>query len=466
MNMRLSSLIFLLFIASNLKAQMCDCSSQLSYITTYFEENNPAFQKIKNNSKAYQAYIKQLKTLKSVVRLEKDSDKCIIYLVKYVSLLKDHHSDVGFNLKKTDLGTAEYIANYKASKEYLDYPKLEIDTGKLLPLVKSKNIGDIEGLYSNGGNIVFGIIKKKETSNTYIGVVVKQNKLLDIGHILLELERKPDHSFDLTYNVGLLGFNSKNIFKNLFIENGQISNFGFSKVPNGTSSSKEYEFKVLNDSTNYLLLHSFDQQLTSKLDSFYNSVDHEIKRRPNLIIDIRNNGGGSERSYLNLLPYAYTKPLHIDSAVVWVSPENIRRYEETSSEKNKQLIERMKKANNFTFIPQSEEMINTWTLDSVSALPKKIALLYNRGTASAAEGMILYFMQSSKVITIGENSGGYIGYGNVMTAQTPCGKYTIQSTTTKYNQKSKYEFVGIKPMYIAPKNKDWVSYAEQLLSKK
>ncbi len=78
--------------------------------------------------------------------------------------------------------------------------------------------------------------------------------------------------------------------------------------------------------------------------------------------------------------------------------------------------------------------------------------------------MIVYFMQSKKVITIGENSGGYIGYGNVMTSQTPCGQFTMRSTTTKYFEKSKFEYIGIEPEYKASKNEDWVLLAEKLIN--
>lgn len=93
-------------------------------------------------------------------------------------------------------------------------------------------------------------------------------------------------------------------------------------------------------------------------------------------------------------------------------------------------------------------------------------LLFNKGTASAAEGLITYFQQSDKVITVGENSGGYIGYGNVMTAEIPCGKFKIRSTTTRYEEKSKYEFVGIPPMHKIAKEKDWVKYALSLFAAK
>lgn len=286
---------------------------------------------------------------------------------------------------------------------------------------------------------------------------------MDVGHILMDLIPAHDNTYNVTYYTGLLGFNFKSILKSQKIENGIIPSFGFSKIKPALNEA-EYEFKELNDSINYIRLSSFDGMLVNELDSFYNAIHRDILRLPYLVIDIRNNGGGDERAYLDLLKYAYTKPLTLDSVNVWVSPENIKRYEEISAEKNKRLLERMKAAQPFTFIPLAEDESNTWSLDSTLHYPKKIALLFDRGTASAAEGMIYYFMQSEKVITIGENTGGYMGYGNVMTAQTPCENFTIRSTTTRYFKKSKYEYVGIGPMYKISKKDDWIAYAKKLLT--
>jgi hypothetical protein len=462
--MKLLITIFLFFLFTAGFSQNCDCAAQLSYSINYYEQNNPAFQKIKELPKSYSAYVAQAKKIKIAAGKQTDIDQCIIYLDRYVALLKDHHSDIGFNLKRTDLSTMALIADFKNSAIYRQYRKINIDTVQLLSGLSKKKTADIEGIYSNSTSIVFGIIKDGKKAGNYIGVVLKTNKLLDAGHVLLELTPGGTNIYNVTYNTGLLGFNFKKIRKSQRIENGQIPGLGFSKT-NAGLQEKAYEFKALNDSANYIRLNSFDGYLTSELDSFYTVIEKAVKSKPYLIIDIRNNGGGAERAYFNLLQYAYTRPLKIDPALIWVSPENIKSYEETSAEINKELIERMKAAKTFSFIPLVENGENTWALDSSTVFPKKIGLLFNRGTASSAEGMIHYFMQSDKVITIGENSGGYMGYGNVMTAQLPCEKFTIRSTTTKYFEKSRYEFVGIAPMYKASKKQDWILYAQQLLFK-
>lgn len=359
---------------SNLFAQNCDCSSQLDFTIKFYEQNNPAFQKIKTNPKAYRLYKKEVEIIKKEAKGQREIDYCIIHLDQYVALLKDHHSDIGFNLNRIDLSTPELINGFKNSEYYQQFKKETIDSSQFASMLNEKAIADIEGIYSNGTSIVFGIVKSEKDPNNYKGFVLKSNKLLYLGHVLLELKRTQDNTFDVTYNVGLMGFNFQKLIKRQKIENGLIPSFGFSKT-NPISVEKEYEFKVLNDSTNYIRISSFDGKLTNELNSFYESINLQITSRPYLIIDIRNNGGGSEKSYVNLLKYAYTNPLKTDSALVWVSPENIKRYEEASTENNNELILRMKAAKPFTFIPQNIDAENTWTLDSMMVHPIKIATI-------------------------------------------------------------------------------------------
>lgn len=453
----------MVFLSDILAAQNCDCASQFDYVVSYFEDNNPAYQKLKMDKQELKTYQKNLAFLRTKTKKERDIDYCIVYMEAYVGLLKDHHSGISFNLKRKDLSTDDLIQKFKLSEAYRKFQKLNIDTAEMISVLSNKPADDVEGIYTDGRTLVFGIIKQENSINTYHGIVLKSNKFLDPGHVLIELTRKKNNSYDIVYNIGLLGFDMQRIFKNMIIENGQIPFFGFSKTINARTDTNPYEFTSLSEETNYLRLSNFNRNYTQELDSFYLSINDAIKSKPYLVIDIRNNGGGSEASYYKLLPYAYTKPLKVDAADVWVSPENIKRYQEGAWQNETKLVERMKAARPFSFIPLSEEGVSNWSLDSGTVYPKKIALLFNKGTASAGEGMIMYYMQSDKVITVGENSGGFIGYGNVMTVQTPCKTYTILCTTTKYEEKSKYEFRGLEPQYKPSKQEDWIQYAENLL---
>jgi hypothetical protein len=443
-------------------SQDCDCFSQFKFVKDYYENNNPAFQKIRSNKKSFSLYTSSVKKISTEIRLKNPGETCTLYFDKYINLLKDHHSGIGYNLKRLDFSTENKIAEFKKTSEYNLFKKIDVDTTEIKKNIAKKKASDIEGIYSNGGNIEFGVLKKENANNEFIGVILKKTKLLEIGHIIIEFKRVKDNLYDCIYNIGLLGFNFNKIYKQISIKDGQMQDFGFAKIMQQADIS--YEFKALDDKTNYLRLSSFDDSFTNELDSFYKSIDIQLKSKPFLIIDIRNNGGGNEQSYFSIMPYIYTNPMKVDSVLVWVSPENIRHYETIYKESNPKLIERMKSAKLFSFISQIEGATSLWEMDSVYTFPKKVALIYNRGTASSAESMITYCMQSSKVITIGENSGGYMGYGDVITSQTPCGKITLRSTSTKYHSNSKYEFVGIKPMFNAVDKNNWIDYAKVMLS--
>jgi hypothetical protein len=63
---------------------------------------------------------------------------------------------------------------------------------------------------------------------------------------------------------------------------------------------------------------------------------------------------------------------------VWVSPDNIKKYD--SDRHPDELIDRMKNATLFTFIPLSQNAITSWEING-TMYPEKIALIFNKKTA-------------------------------------------------------------------------------------
>lgn len=460
--LKLRSLVFvlLLFFSLKMAAQNCTCLTQFEFVQNYFEDNNPAFQKIKNNQEALRSYQKQAKRLAAKIKREKSADRCNLYFEKYIDLIKDNHSGIGFDIKRLDIDFSadSQLDSFKNSATYRSFKKKSIDTTAIISKLRSKELSDIEGLYTNSGGIYMGIMAGKK--GTYYGVVLRKNRFLEPGHVLLELKAKGNNTFEAAYHTGLMGYNLNSICGEIGVKNGEIPAFRFYKEGRSNASeSATFAFSEIDPQTNYLRLGSFDGNLKPALDSLYQSIDLQLKSKPYLIIDLRDNGGGDERCYFGLMPYIYTHPLKVDSVEVWVSPENIKRYEEAGAERHRRLIERMKAATPYSFIPQVENAVYTWALDSATVYPKKIVMLFNRNTASSAEGLITYAMQSEKVITLGENSGGYVGYGNLMEVKIPCSNFTLKSTTTRYSNNSRYEFAGIEPMFRLSAGTDWIKAA-------
>lgn len=459
---RLLILIVMLFCNSRIISQNCNCLSQFDYVITYFEANNPAYQKLKSSNTDLRIYTGKKSALRKEVIRNKDKNRCIVYLEKYVELLKDHHSNITYKLKRIPLSTPEQITEFKNSSGYQSFKKLTINIEDLQTKLQACATNDIEGIYTDGRNTTFGVIADDQNPGEYIGVVLKPNKLVDAGHVLLHLQPLGSNNYYITYNVGLFGFNFDKIYKTQTITNGNMAGLGFHKTNAIKNNESPYNFYSLNTTTNYLQLKSFESKHINRLENYYDSIIPLIKSKPNLIIDLRDNGGGSEASYYKLLPLVYTQAIKTDSVDVWVSPQNIDLYQK--NKKDSLLIARMKNAKPYSFIPQSQSPNCFWKLDSATLFPKKIAVLFNNGTASAAEGFIYYLIQSKKVLTFGQNSGGYIGYGDVMEHPVPDGDYVISSTTTRYYDKSKYEFIGIEPMYLLNEDQNWIETASALLN--
>ncbi|WP_188316225.1 S41 family peptidase [Chitinophaga agrisoli] len=423
------------------------------FVKQYYEENNPAFQKIKEDKELYTAYKRAVAQIFQQASGESNTDLCSIYFNQYLRLLKDHHSSIDFNLqrKNIDLSSQAVIDSFKASPSFKAFPLRKIDTMQVMRQLKNKPLDDIEGFYSQGGTLV-AVIQHKE--GYYEGVVVKKNALLDVGHVLFTLTREKDNYFTCAYNLGLLGFNFNTaVIEHMRVEKGGIPMMGYYK--NGADANKPlWEFKELDADTYYLSIKSFEYGLRSQFDSLYEQIIPKIAQKKFLILDIRDNGGGSEENYFKLLPLIYTKPMKVDEVQVWVSPNNIKSYQGT----NEDLMSRMEHAQPFSFIPQKEHGVRTLEYTG-TRFPEKIVVLYNKVTASAAEGLITYAIQSDKVVTMGENSGGFMGYGDIKAKEIPCGKFKLNTTTTKYKENSKYEFVGIPPMVRLDREADWVKAA-------
>lgn len=94
-------LILIIFLLPlYLSAQTCDCLTQFTFVQRHYENNNPAFQKIKNDIKANRQYRAEVSELTKQIKKETSAGRCYVSLEKYVTLLKDHHTGIDINLKR------------------------------------------------------------------------------------------------------------------------------------------------------------------------------------------------------------------------------------------------------------------------------------------------------------------------------------------------------------------------------
>ncbi len=472
--MRKWLILLLSFPCSEVFSQ-CSCLEDYQFIKLHIEKNHGGFnKKIKSPEEpAYKAFTKDLE---KKIKNDKTGKYCIAYLKQYILYLQDHHSNItGPSLAiKEDDETA--LANFFKSPAYLNTERIDMDP---LPgdSVNQADADKMEGVYLTADSTyIVQVVKNKTEQRDYAAVIVSsKSKLWSRGQVKFELKKLNDsvvavfnylRNHSLSYEEA--PFKNGELQLNNWIKAGTAS-----KQNRPVISNELISFSILDSNTTLLSIRSFDASLYKKLDSAYKAVMPEIKKRPNLVIDVRNNGGGSDQSYSALMPLIFTGPFESDVVELYSTPGNIKAYEDydeklkQSSSANQGVfkgpIAKMKTVSAYSFVPMGNGKPITISYPKNPGNPVKIAVLYNRFCASSCESLLFEAMNSSKTIFVGENSGGYTGYGNVMSVTTPCGNQ-LYWTTTVYAKQWKYEFVGIPPDYRVPaEEKDWVEYTRRLL---
>ena len=482
MRFRLLLLPLLLLFHFTMLAQQCKCEDEFHFLKTYMEQNHPGLNAKELNLSSYH---KTTQDLSAEIKRTQPGNDCILYLQEYFTLIKDNHIFINPTVpsfKRYNVASQASLDSLYQSAAFKSTKHRTVDSSDLVRKLAQTTQREIEGWYMDPQGNVIAIVKSSEENLVYDGIIVSsKTKLFPVGTVKYQLTHRPNGTL-----WAMITFpDHQKLYTMISPSADGFSYIGLTRVnsrsPAYVSNIQKapYEFMALDSQVNYLRISSFEGALTRTLDSFYRSIDSQIQTKPFLIIDIRNNGGGSDASFFGLVDHLYTRPIYGDVAEIWVSPEIIKLYEEALAakkakknaysqkaiENDEALIKRLKAARLFTFIPLVEGTPSAIIAKVIQKQPAKIVILMNRGCASSAESFIYYAKQSSKVITMGENSKGMMGFGNILNTQTPCFHYSFGTTTTKYRSFSKYEYVGIAPDVKLSEDQDWIKEATKILNK-
>ena len=473
--MKISLVLVFAFSSSYAFSQSCSCLDDYHFVKDHIEKNHAAFNK-RIKSPDEPAYKTFTANLENEIQKDKTGKFCIAYLKKYILYMQDHHSNITGSGTQVKEDSAAAVEAFFKSPAYLNTETLTIDENEILQQLKNTD-QHIEGIYRTADSVYeIAIIKNKTELRDYAGIVLQsKTRLWSRGQVKMELRKANDSVLEVYTYLR----NHALSYDEVPLINGQLElpawiKEGRTGRQNPSSISNELiSFKILDSSTTLLSIRSFDGAIFQKLDSAYRVVIPQIRNYPYLIVDIRNNGGGSDRSYQALMPLIYTDPFQGDMVDIYNSPANIKAYRDADERLRqsptarkdafKRDREKMERSPAYSFIPMGDGKPYTVTYPKNSGKLVKIAVLYNRRCASSCESFLVEVMNSKKAIMIGENSGGYTGYGNVMSIITPCGN-TLSWTTMAYRERWKYEFVGIPPQFRIPGDEtDWVEYTRRML---
>jgi len=323
------------------------------------------------------------------------------------------------------------------------------------------------------------------------------------NQIIFEAIGKKNNEFDLTTYRNNRGFKPRQEEASLLLNNSvlEIHNdtrfvrktankkadmaFLLSYIPIHPNGLNTYSVALsLNDSTFYLRVPGFS---TNTANDLVEKHWNEITTRPNLIVDIRNNGGGQDNYYKRLAELIYTNPYE-SKGVEWYSTKGIIEDWEDAIKKvhikkggeewaNVLLKKIKEKVGGFVIHPFHEGDTKI-ERDTVYSYPKNVGIIINSGNASSAEQFLLTAKNSSKVILFGnENTAGVLDYSNITPKELPSGKYKLWLPATRSRRLPDHPIdnIGIAPdihipleptLQLFDRLDDWVYFVKNYLEYK
>jgi hypothetical protein len=458
--------IFLLvaYIGTAIQTQAkCDCKQEFTKIKNHVEQNYAGFKdkvSVSNISK-YKEFTAQKE---QVASLAENRSQCYFIINQWMSYFNDHHLYSSLN--------AESMEKIEPKKLQTDFPieKLAVSESQMKKLENTKGI---EGIYSKKGEgFSIAVFKNKNPFRDYVAVVIKSSdSKLENGSVLAELKEKTEKEYFLLYNSSHML-----AFATIKPKDSELIS-GFTKNGKEIIDNQNYNFeaKLLNEKTLYFNIPSFSWDAKPIIDSLFTAQKENLSKSSNLILDLRNNGGGSDDVYYIISPYLYTQPIKGIGLDMFASNDNIKGWELMLQDPNlpsenkaeyQKMVDKLKLNLN-----QNVNIVEDYVDSSYTPMlfPKNVVILINEGCASSTEQFLLEAKQSKKVTLMGQNTMGTLDYSNLRESNFCEMPYTLWTPTTRSRRidiGNGIDGIGIRPSVYLTEKQDWIKEALNFLNNK
>lgn len=246
-------------------------------------------------------------------------------------------------------------------------------------------------------------------------------------------------------------------------------------------SSQNPYLERLNETTLYLRIPSFAMHQQQAIEAVLAANREKILATENLIIDLRDNGGGSDASYQELLPFLYTNPIYAVNVEFLSTPHNNKMFlnfatnpefqdffEEEEREMFTDFYNRLQ-ARLGEFVNLWEDEVSVIQFDTVYVFPKNIGIIINGGVASTAEQFLLAAKQSTKVRLFGTTTFGALDISNMHFIDSPCGRFRLHYGISRSLRLPDMviDDIGLQPdVFICPTIPQyrWVEFVNDILN--
>lgn len=432
------------------------CLQQLDTVIDAVSRNYAGFHdKVTPSTRT--TYGALLDSLRTGARTAPDGPACFALLDRYINFFRDKHLILNGRYKATNepeiLDAPPVTTRWTAATLHAYFDRTGATS---LPL---------EGIWTLQGYEV-GIVHN-DTARRYEGIVItsananwKEGMLKFTfsgsvnGHGTARYWRGDLQAVDVDafWAMDHLSFSGIGIFDKKDPEAQLSMDRGAFLLEHGS----EVQWRMLDDSTLYIKLGSCNLSNKATLDSLLEVNASELRRIPQWIVDFRGNRGGSTDVFTGLLPYLYTKPLVDAGQSHWMSPANTTRLARFV-EQNHSMMDEGSRIVMEEIVTHGKAHPNTWHIqpadtlwfDSVLAMPRRVAVLADRNTASSGESFLLSaHLMSDKAVIFGEPTGGYLDYGDLMRHELGPDGLSLDipsSRMSRVDQGLRYDITGFPP---------------------
>lgn len=485
MNKIKTLILLFLGISTFTFAQNCNCESNFQWVKKTFEENDAGFQYVidKKGLNAYNAH--NLEFLDKVKSLRNDGE-CTEAIYHWLKFFRSGHLSISLNESQSN----PQVSNNSQIEIPKNWETVKVDQKKFENYLNSKKINDLEGIWEYGSYII-GI---KKIDEEYKGFIIKSNAIewkpneikikinIDLKSGTFYLKNKTSEELKRIefYGKNYVQLNDimlKRISPKLETES-EIVSFLKSKT-----SQKPY-LEQLNNTTLFLRIPSFNGSEKNLIDSVLIANKSKLETTENLIIDLRNNGGGSDNSYSNIIPYLYTNPIReirvelystkLNNTRMLYFYENYQKYGFSEKQRNDykyayDILE--KNLGKFVLLQGDGKIVGENKLDKISPYPKNIGIIINNGNGSTTEQFLLEAKQSKKVKLFGTTTAGVLDISNMYFVYSPCKEFKFGYSISKSLRipDMTIDEKGIQPDYYIDKSipeYKWVDFVSGILNEK
>lgn len=472
-----------IFLCMNVRSQSCCCKEAFGTLRQYLEESYAGFElKLSAYSKEHTKLVSTLeKKMKGVPSF---SIACLRTLNEYIAFFEDGHLTLNAQLT----ANTDSVNLFYANAERMSIPA---DTFK--NIINRQGNDPIIGIWKGLDNdpdtrFKITIVPDKNKPGNFTGVLIASAyKYWKPSFIMMRISKeKKGYKVAQYTSRGATQYyyinlnRDKNAFgtkTRIWAKEGAKGQYPDSSAFRHFILTQKNYFKELSAQTNYLSL----RVLARNSDTLAKLIDDNIEQiisKKYLIIDIRDNGGGTASGFQKLQNFINDTLPHFAKLdyLTKSSPAIIKGYQKfwkSIGWENEGRMKILQDSVGKTFLWQTEKEKKQkleWDTAKKIELPnkiRKIIILQNRNVFSAAEMFVNIFSASPKVYFMGMNTGGLIDKVGIMTLYDNIhGIYELNLPVAVRIGAKEHPIdpVGFPPdIYFNSGEKDWIEQAQYLL---